>query len=53
MHCGVVQGLAKALNDDFELDVGTKFRIKRTHTEANLARQLNYQKKRDRKLMKI
>jgi hypothetical protein len=46
MHCGVVQGLAKALNDDFELDVGIKFRIKRTHTEANLARQLNYQKQK-------
>ncbi len=53
MHCGVVQGLEKALNEDFELDVDTKFRSKRTSAEANLARQLNYQKKPDGKLMKI
>ena len=53
MHCGVVQGVAKALNDDFELDINSKFRSKRTSAEANLARQLNYQKKPDGKLMKI
>ena len=53
MRCGVVQGLEKALTEDFELDVDTQFRSKRASAEAQLARQLNYQNKPDGKLMKI
>jgi hypothetical protein len=45
MHCGVVQGIEKALTAEFHLDLTRVPRSKRSSTEVKLIKQLGYHKK--------